>query len=39
MTFYAPVFKPGLPAKEQGVAGRVELLGTSFADYERQIRE
>jgi spermidine dehydrogenase len=38
MTFYAPIFKPGLPLKEQGVVGRAELLGTSFAEYERQIR-
>ncbi len=38
MTFYVPIFKPGLPLKEQGVVGRAELLGTSFADYERQIR-
>ena len=39
MTFYAPIFKPGLGRKDQGVVGRAELLGTSFADYERQIRE
>ena len=39
MTFYAPIFKPGLPLKDQGVMGRAELLGTSFAEYERQIRE
>ena len=39
LTFYAPLFKPGLPAKQQGIAARAELLGTSFADYERQIRE
>jgi spermidine dehydrogenase len=39
LTFYAPIYKPGLGRKEQGIAGRAELLGTSFADYERQIRE
>lgn len=39
MTFYAPIYKPGLPAKEQGIVGRAEMLGTSFTDYERQIRE
>jgi spermidine dehydrogenase len=38
MTFYAPIFKPGLPLKDQGVVGRAELLGTSFEEYERQIR-
>lgn len=39
LTFYAPIFKPGLPRKEQGIVGRAEMLGTSFNDYERQIRE
>lgn len=39
LTFYAPIFKPGLPLKQQGIAGRVEMLGTSFIEYERQIRE
>jgi len=39
LTFYAPLFKPGLPAKQQGIAARAELLETSFIDYERQIRE
>jgi spermidine dehydrogenase len=39
LTFYAPIYKPGLPLKKQGVVGRAELLGTSFTDYERQIRE
>ena len=39
LTFYAPVFKPGLPAKQQGIVARSEVLGTSFTDYERQIRE
>ena len=39
LTFYTPIFKPGLERKEQGAVGRAELLSTSFTDYERQIRE
>jgi spermidine dehydrogenase len=39
LTFYAPIFKPGLPAKQQGIVGRTEMLTTSFTDYELQIRE
>jgi len=39
LTFYAPIYKPGLPLKQQGIVGRAEMLGTSFTDYERQIRE
>jgi spermidine dehydrogenase len=31
--------KPGLPIGEQGSRGRAELLGTSFAQYERVLRE
>ena len=31
--------KPGLPIGEQGNRGRAELLGTSFAQYERALRE
>ncbi|MGA7919081.1 MAG: FAD/NAD(P)-binding protein [Candidatus Acidiferrales bacterium] len=31
--------KPGLPAREQQKAGRMELLTTSFAIFERHIRE
>jgi len=30
---------PGLSTYEQGVRGRAELLGTSFREYERRIRE
>ena len=30
---------PGLPTEEQGHRGRAEMLGTSFRDYEQQIRE
>lgn len=29
---------PGLPTEEQGQRGRVEMLGTSFRDYENRIR-
>jgi spermidine dehydrogenase len=31
--------KPGLPAREQHKAGRVELLVTTFEDFERKIRD
>jgi len=31
--------KPGLPAREQHKAGRMELLVTSFEDFERQTRD
>jgi spermidine dehydrogenase len=30
---------PGLPTREQGIRGRAEMLGTSFKEYERRIRE
>lgn len=30
---------PGLPTREQGIRGRSEMLGTSFKEYERRIRE
>ena len=30
---------PGAPTEEQGNRGRAEMLGTSFRDYERQVRE
>ncbi len=33
------VCKPGLPPREQGKAGRIELMQTSFADMEREIRD
>ena len=39
MTFYIPIFKPGLPWRQQGVVGRAEMLGTSFTEYERLLRE
>src|SRR5439155_27246403 len=31
--------KPGLPAREQHKAGRMELLVTSFEDFERRTRD
>jgi len=39
LTLYVPLFYPGLPTKEQGTKGRIELMSTSFVDYEKQIRE
>jgi spermidine dehydrogenase len=30
---------PGMPTEQQGVRGRFEMLGTPYAEYERQIRE
>jgi spermidine dehydrogenase len=39
MTFYIPIIKPGLQAREQGALCRAELLSKSFKDYEREIRE
>ena len=39
MTFYIPIIKPGLNAREQGALCRAELLTKSFIDYEREIRE
>ena len=39
LTFYVPFYYPGQPVHEQGVQGRHELFSTSYADYERQIRE
>ena len=39
LSFYVPYYYPGLSIRDQGARGRRELLGTSFADYERQIRQ
>jgi spermidine dehydrogenase len=39
MTFYVPYYYPGDPPADQGKRGRLELLGASFADVERAIRE
>jgi spermidine dehydrogenase len=30
---------PGLPTEDQGIRGRTEMIGTSFRQYEQQIRE
>lgn len=38
LTFYLGLYAPGRPAAEQGDAGRKKLLGTTYAEYERQIR-
>ena len=37
MTLYVPIQNPELPLEAQGPAGRAQLYGTSYADYERQI--
>jgi spermidine dehydrogenase len=37
MTFYVPVQRPDLPLEAQGPAGRAQMYGTSYADYERRI--
>jgi spermidine dehydrogenase len=39
LTFYIPFERPGPSLKEQAVAARTELLGTSYRDFERKIRE
>jgi len=39
ITFYVPFYYPGLPPKEQGVKGRIEMLSTSYSDYEIKILE
>lgn len=38
LTFYLGLYTPGLAAAEQGNLGRKKLLATTYADYERQIR-
>jgi spermidine dehydrogenase len=37
MTFYVPFLRPGLPIEAQGPLGRMELYGTPYAEFERQI--
>ena len=37
LTMYVPFPNPDLPLEAQGPAGRAQLYGTSYADYERQI--
>lgn len=39
LTFYMGVYTPGLSLKEQGIQARNKILGTSFTDYERQLRQ
>ena len=39
LTFYMGLYSPGKTASEQGSLGRAALLGKSFADYEREIRQ
>jgi len=37
LTFYTPFHHPGLPLREQTARGRVELLTTSYPEFERRI--
>lgn len=39
LTFYIPILRPDLPGVAQGPAARLAMFETSYADYERQIRE
>jgi len=39
LTFYVPFPQPGSPLRAQAAAARVQLLGTTYRDYERAIRE
>jgi spermidine dehydrogenase len=39
LTYYVGLYTPGRTAYEQGVMGRAKLLSTTYADWERQIRE
>ena len=39
LTFYIPFERPGTAIKPQAAAARTEMLGTSYRDYERKIRE
>ncbi len=39
LTFYITLQSPGATAAQQAAAGRMELLGTPFVDYERRLRE
>ena len=38
LSFYIPLYYPDRTAAQQGILGRTELLGTSFADYEKKLR-
>lgn len=37
LTFYTPFHHPGLPLKEQATLGRLQLLQTSYPEFERRI--
>jgi len=37
LTFYTPFHHPGLPLREQATLGRLQLLQTSYPEFERQI--
>jgi len=37
LSFYTPFHRPGLPPRAQAVRGRMELLTTTYPEYERQI--
>ncbi len=37
LTFYTPFHHPGLPLREQVTRGRMELLNTSYPEFERRI--
>lgn len=39
LTLYIPLLHPHVDPSVQGMAGRAQLLSTSYADFERQIRE
>ena len=39
LTFYITYESPGASPAEQGIVGRTEMLSTSFAAYERRLRE
>lgn len=39
LSFYVPFDRPGMSAVQQAIAGRAALLSTSYAQYEKQIRD
>jgi len=39
LTFYIPFLHPGQAPSAQGALGRARLMATSYADFERQLRE
>lgn len=38
LTFYVPLYYPGLPPRIQGSRGRLEMIQTSYAKYEERLR-